>query len=143
VHNADDGDFTEKVGESGKTVSMKGEGIKKAKYFLNKDGYIETLVEIESNFRGKGLSSKLKSRAVELISKQHEIKGFKSVFVKSQSLGDNFDAFMKIYNPNKDNIKEAAFATPAGKTALKEGFTDIDLGKSSVRDNEVVIIFKK
>jgi hypothetical protein len=116
--------------------SFEGTGIDKAKLTV-RDGYIGGMVRIKKEARGKGLNSEI-FKTIQSVDKS--MKGVKGNWVRSRDLGDNYDAFMKVYDPAKNNLKEAAFNTATGRIATKLGYNKVDV-KMNANKTQITAYF--
>jgi hypothetical protein len=115
---------------------------------------VTAYIEIKNDYhKGLGLAKKAFSEAkdyykseayLKLSGKKFNIKGIKGVWLNSEDIIDNYNAFMKIYNPAINNFEEAAFSTATGKIANELGFTKVDLNLSPnppIKSGEIIVYF--
>lgn len=133
--------FTIKKTRGGKFI-FKGEGIQSGTYLeVGKDGFMQGRIKLGDAAKGKGLATKM----FQTLSSGTlgGVKGVKGTWLKSSGIRDNFDAFMKVYDPKLGNMKEAAFSTATGKIAKRLGYNNIDVKNSTIDGGQVTMKFIK
>lgn len=87
------------------------ETLKQGNTTITKDGMLVNRFNITPDLRGQEISKAIAARILE-----EDVKYIKSSYPSSNdAYKDNYIAFMKIYNVDKNNLEEAILATPDGK----------------------------
>jgi hypothetical protein len=116
-------------------------GAEHREYFVNgdsvgtaaiHDGILGFDIEIPEAYQNMGIASRIIKDAIDFYTnKGIEVKGLKGTWMKNRQYPDgistNLKVFMEYYLDKNLSWQEAAFATPTGKIAKANGFTEVQL----------------
>jgi hypothetical protein len=93
------------VKKEGSKLSFKTKGIN-CEFEIENEFLTAYIIITNEYYKGLGIAKKAFSDAINHFGKDN-IRGIKGFWLKSKKIGDNFEAFMKVYNGK--NFEEAAF----------------------------------
>ena len=128
------------------TVLIKGKGLK-AKLDINEEGIVYGFIQIEKEeLKGLGLGRRVFETTFEHFG--NRVRGFKAQWNRGGGIADNYDAFIRAYDPITQNVQDAAFKTTTGRILTRLGFVHAQLEyPKKIEDillvNSITIIYSR